>query len=174
MFKLKELKAASDYAVKLLGVQASSCPAFCNRICMPPMCQPSCCEKRTITNAGVSLENHQQQLLTSSVVQQPHSNIQNSFSRRENFLKNYPTIPQEDGMYNIQTNPIGSPIVTKATTNIAAQAARRQSMNEPSVFCATPQNCPPGGIVNSNYCPPICRSSCIEQCPNECCMRHST
>lgn len=42
--------------------------------------------------------------------------------------------------------------------------------NTPPVFyCRSPRNCPPGGIVDPNFCPPICRSSCIEQCPNECC-----
>lgn len=36
-------------------------------------------------------------------------------------------------------------------------------------YCPTPINCPEGAVVDPDYCPPICRTACIEQCPNECC-----
>ncbi|XP_065665307.1 uncharacterized protein LOC100204302 isoform X1 [Hydra vulgaris] len=44
--------------------------------------------------------------------------------------------------------------------------------NEVSSFCPTPINCPEGKTVDPDYCPPICRTSCIEQCPNECCPNY--
>ena len=54
---------------------------------------------------------------------------------------------------------------------LQAQAAKQQ-VAETSSLCTYPSSCLPLAMPPwIHNCPPICRTSCIPQCPNECCLR---
>ena len=68
------------------------------------------------------------------------------------------------------TQGFGFPQISPAPGYSMSQTLTPGSLSIP--YCPTPIDCPPGGVVDPDYCPPICRTSCIEQCPNECCPNY--